>query len=1240
MIELYIENKKIDITDDLEINFTYESIDPNKLSSIKNSFSKTVNIPGTPNNNITFGHIFRYDKYIPVSGPSNIESYYDPHKKVSWFINNNGSLINRGYCTLDNIIVKDERNITYQLTLYGGIGEFFYALSYNDDGSPKTLKDLYWNWWPKVGLVGHGTQTTPGNENTKTLYTASAAIVAQSYHSLDPLYTYSGTTEIEKDVVFVPCYTGLYEDFDSKHMLVSTFNQNFNPYPNSNEYMTDEIKNLLKESFPDTYTDSEGNIYNTLDKTFSSSGNYRYGLVTFPRDIDPWEAGDIRVSELPVAVRLSKLMNVISQAENNGGYEVIWDSDILHSYEYLYSWILLGKLNQDRDDLNLLTFSPSTTYDGQVSQVEVPYNTGISNLSESSTNYNIVSQASVEKNTYGFYLNVFPNFTINTNTEDFELLDSAYSNSVISGYFRYNTDNEYNYLWNASILIHKIYNGSSLIKTICDVFFFTSNPDAAKFGWYNTWSNIITPEYVKSRFQNKIIERFMNSGETIDQFTYHNCKLGEPDIEVINSATGFGKIKYKCSNEQIYTKLEINQDISGDFRIEQIQGVMWSKVYGIINLLPHYSNGQYGVDSLQYNTANNVSPYTSWPKVVQLSSEGAYSFIFKHDQINGKTGYTRTIVDMDEGVLADNYSVDFSFNINESKQNGLLLTKDSGFNIINVTKDILFANSDSPMKYLAGYCKLMNYRFICDNTRKKIYIKTLKNYYLDRTVDLDSRIDLERNIEIKNITTSYKTINLGLDTPETYPVNLFNKISKSKFNTYKYDTGIKYNLPETSLLNDLCYKNVIDYQQSSIYYNTYPQLPRPYSTQSISWSLFNKDQANTNEIKKIEIFTPGITSTSLNLLGKTDFLPKISLFDKENKNVDIGASLIFLNGFVKNYDYTSVPSNTPETVQPDSINESHYINSSGVVGSSNYQDIYTYTVQPDTTYYVTASNNSSYISYVVNYYNSGGTRIGTEYSQANANLYDAVLTLPSGTTTIKCNFRKTDINAKLRKTGPRFVISPRICFSNDTVEQFYLNQSRCYVYDFRYDQIFTSWGCYSDIQKTTATSWILPLFSRDLYNLYLSGRDVWWGAEYKLASWNIINQRGLDSLCNLGDTLFIADTNYNYSRVIGSEDYKMNEYSINNFPLDEESYTNRIYDKYWKDYLKDLYDRNTRDITAYVDLSGLGEANDIMRYFYSWKSHLWIITKIENFKISNTTNDKFTKVRLHKIKDKNTWINI
>jgi hypothetical protein len=97
-----------------------------------------------------------------------------------------------------------------------------------------------------------------------------------------------------------------------------------------------------------------------------------------------------------------------------------------------------------------------------------------------------------------------------------------------------------------------------------------------------------------------------------------------------------------------------------------------------------------------------------------------------------------------------------------------------------------------------------------------------------------------------------------------------------------------------------------------------------------------------------------------------------------------------------------------------------------------------------------------------------------------------------------------------------------------------------------------------------------------------------------------------------------------------------NEYKIGYWPDDniKEVNESRIFDTKWKDYLDDLYDRNAKDVVAYVDLSGFGDANNIMRNIYSWKSHLWIITKLENFKIAETTHDKFTKVTMHKIKNK------
>lgn len=1212
MIELYIENKKIDITDDLEINFTYESIDPDKLSSIKNSFSKTVNIPGTASNNITFGHIFRYDKYIPVSGPIKIDNYYDPHKKVNWFINKNGAVINRGYCTLDNILVKNERDITYQLTLYGGIGEFFYSLTYNEDGSPKTLYDMYWNWWPKVGLIGHSTQTTPTDENSRTLYKCSADIVASSYHNLNPLYTYEGTTEIEKDIVFVPCYTGLYEDFDSKHMLVSTHNQR-------TSYMTDDTKSKLQASFPDTFPDEDGTVYTTIGKTFSSSDTYKYGLVTFSRDLDPWEAGDLRINELPVAVRLSKLMNVISQPENNGGYDVIWDDDIKNSNHWLYSWVMLGKLKQDNDELNLLTITPNTEYDGQYTTINVDWQTGEGTSVMNATPYFLArNTGSVSKGNYNLNLNVKPNLTFKCNS--FNDYVSIYPD-YISGSMRDNgkTGNQANfrYIYTTPVLVHKIYDDNTLIKTIADIFYFSTNPSTYDFGYNNNRAQLNT---IKSVLNGQIQAK-MNGGIQIDQFNYHNCKIENPEV------TDFGYINtvsFNCSNEKIVTNLNLNSDLT-DFKVEQIQGIMWTNLSNTTAI----TSGLYGTDTIEFTIITDEQ--SSSPGGYRPSFEAPYGFI---------TSQYYTVWHYNEFSLQASQNNSWAyFNLNEDKQNGLLSAKTSGFNIINLDKKTLFAQSQSPMKYLSGFCKLMNYRFICDETSKKIYIKTLKNYYLNRIINIDNRVDIGRDINIKNITTKYKTINVGLDTPETYPTYIFDKISRDKFNIKRYDTGILYNAGETNLLNDLTYKNLIDWQQSSVYYNLNPQFPRPYDVMSISWTLFNQDVANVEEIKKKEIFTVGTPSTSTSLLSTKDFLPKISIFNKENKSVDFESSLIFLNGFVKNYDYVNVPITTPIEIQPDSTNHTHYINSSGTVASSQYQDIYIYNVQPNTQYFVTASFGSSYSSYIVNYYNSSGTRIGTEYSQANSNLVDAQLTLPNGTTTIRCNFRKTDTNAKIRVIAPNYVISPRVSFSNDMYEQYFLNQSRCYMYDFKYSDVFTSWGCYSNDQKGTASSWILPMFSRDLYNIYVPDIQSWNGTAYKFASWNLVNQDGLDNQYSLSNTDFIYNPNYNYTKTVDSTSYTSNEYKIAEVPQDDEEYTDRIYDKNWEDYLEDLYDRNTRDVTAYVDLSGLGDANSIMRYIYSYKSHLWIITKLENFKIAETVHDKFTKVTMHKIKDLGTWTN-
>ncbi len=1200
MIELYIEGRKIDLKDDLEINFNYESIDPDKLSNIKNSFSKTVKVPGTPENNITFGHLFRSDKYIPENSETNICNDYDPHKKANWIINKNGVLVNRGYCTLDNIVIDSEREIYYNLTLYGGIGEFFYSLSYNDDGSVKNLSDMFWNWYPKTSLVGHGDATTESDEKTKTLMECSAAIVSQAYRGLSPYNQYTGTTEFEKDVVFVPCYCGQYEDFDSKKMLVSTMNQIYTP---SVPVMSDTTKNTLINSFPDSildYSEDPDNPkqYVTLNSDLETTG-YKYGLASFSRDLDPWEAGDLRVNDLPVAVRLSKLMWTISNPKNNGKYTVEWDEDILNSYHWLYGWITLGKLKQTSKDIENVTFSPNPTYDGQSTTINVEIDTGEGTAVSQATPYDLSQNAqTLEKGKWTVSVNVNPSLFVKC-YDFYYWMDR--SSQLISGSMR-DSGNSFRYIWTTPVLVHKIYDGSTLIKTIADVFYFSTNPNLYGFG-YN--GRNISVNDIKTVLNGAINIRTMGAGEYIDQFRYHDCKLENPEV----TGNYLNTVTYDCGNERISTVINLQNDAS-QFRVEQTQVIMWTNMSNSTGI----TAGQYGYDSITFNVNSPVeSPYG----MVDANNHTIWPYIYS--TLSTQQNYSSA-----------------SFTLNESKLNGVNTYLSTGFNIIKLDKETLFAESDTPMKYLSSFCKMMNYKIVCDNTSKKISIMPLKKYYKDDVVDINGRVDHSRSITVKNISTQSKTINIGLDTARTYPIDMFDRNSREKFNTIRKDTGIRFNTKETDLLKDIVIKNSIDWQQNSVFYNLHPQFPRAWSLPTVSWTLFDKDATSLDNISSKEFFTLGCPSTTDNLVASKDFMPKVAMFDKNDKYVNTPGTLLFLNGFVKNYDYVNVPNSTKVDIQPDSTNPTHYINSSGTVTSSNYQDIYIYNFNPNNQYFVTASFDSSYSSNTVNYYNSSGTRIGTEYPQANSNLVDAPLTVPSGTATIRCNFRKSDADAKMRVITPNYVISPRVSLSNDMYEQYHLAGGRCYMYNFKYTDNFSGWGCYSTNQNGTATSWVLPMFNRDLYNYYSDVTQTWNQSQTKLASWNIANQEGLDSIYELTHTEFVSDPMRNY--LMSEPDIasvESNEYYIDSIPIDGDD--TRIWDNNWKDYIEDIYDRNAREITMYVDLTGLGDPQDIMRKFYAYDGHLFVVQKIENFRLADITNDKFTKVTLHKINKKSTW---
>lgn len=1111
MVELYIENYLVEFKDDITIPFTYETIDPNKLSSIKNSFTKTVEIPGTKKNNEIFGDLFRIDRYIPSTqifqyhfGVKNIGFQFDPHKKAEYQLINNGIIINRGYCVLNDIVIKNEVDITYKITLYGGIGEFFYSLAYNEDGSPKTLYDMHWAWRKRnSAYTDYDSPMNIEQENNDIIMDCSTRAVNLAYHYLKPIEEiyYDGETwehlgesnwwyddntayhitDIDKDVVFIPCYTGTYNDFDSKKMLISTFNQNYNPGIGNN-VMTNDTKNKLSKSFPDQledYSDGSGTptVYTTMDKTLDSTGAYRYGIATFSRDLDPWEAGDIRVNEMPVGIRLSKLMRTLSEPFNNGGYEVEWHPDILNSPYWNYSWVMLGKMNQEKEKnsvpnitLSLPTYNYANRIKYNTNTAVGIYESGYDRVVE--RNYTISNWTRNEykynfEQSFGLTFDVLvDNNRSIENNESSNLIgsDSENTNSFAT-YFLYRRENRniYRNVNNYYVTLTTLYDGNEIINTQVDIFSTWGDLyDDNYMGVHNFGINGVNKDSIERKIIN-IINSRLGTNLTVNDLIYHYYDIHKIGNYEYNAQNVY-HIKYKQNVENISLNIPVGVN---NLQINQKQFVLFI-VTQKTDLLEVFDGGIYGYESPSL-----------YGEIIGDRADGfIYWWNFNHVHPNYYCTYNTEIL--------TSY-IHYADNI-------------SGFKTLQLTKQMLFANSKSPFKYLADLIKMMNWKVTADNISKKIYITPLDKYYSENIIDIDNNVDYNREIRIKNINTDSKRINVGLEPLDTYPITLFNRIDKDKFNIYHYDTGIEYNTSETNLLDDLIYKSELDWQQSSVFYNLYPQFPKAYNTPTISWTLFKRkveEGVVTDEIDRFEKIVIGCPSIESNLVASNDWLPKISLFDKDNKYTEADTMLMFLNGFVANYDYTKIDTSEPTVLTPTSTIADKAIKTDGTIINSNYVTIYVFDNITSGLDFTTSGYWDSVEPDLlqVYYYDSDGNFLGGELpasqTQGQSVTYtDQPINVPLNCFTIKMNVNTTNSQTtnifNLKSTNSHYSISPRISLSEDTYEQYYFTGGRCYVYDFKYNDSMANWGMYSSDQKGTAFSCAIPFFTRELYNSYES----------------------------------------------------------------------------------------------------------------------------------------------------------
>lgn len=134
--------QRIDLFDDIDIPITYNIADIREPDKRKTSWSKTISIPGTKNNNIIFSHIYQIsgDGWMKL-GNTSIYTNFNPNIRRQIIVLSEGVQVLKGNLQLKKITKDSNNNITYDISLTGDLASLFF-----DVGNAK-LNDLDFSEW-------------------------------------------------------------------------------------------------------------------------------------------------------------------------------------------------------------------------------------------------------------------------------------------------------------------------------------------------------------------------------------------------------------------------------------------------------------------------------------------------------------------------------------------------------------------------------------------------------------------------------------------------------------------------------------------------------------------------------------------------------------------------------------------------------------------------------------------------------------------------------------------------------------------------------------------------------------------------------------------------------------------------------------------------------------------------------------------------------------------------------------
>lgn len=319
-IELYIGDELVELSSESVISLNYTLEDTANPTIVKNMFSRSIDVPGTSNNNRIFGRYYDLTRRASLSPATTTGVDFNPLKRTPFTLYINSELVEQGYIQLNSVSMRNGI-AWYTITLFGGLGDFFYNLMYDENGDKRTLASLEYSI---VDMDSGDAQMD---------FSINKDRVNEAWNNLG-----NGYNLLSEVITHIPAYNGIPADFDAQHALINTYQSQIG--------LTTEI------------TDG-GNRYSPYNG---------YAVVEFPKSLDEWETRDLRSYMQRPALQLSSLIRAIADESNNGGYKVNLDATFFNEENSLYhdAYITLPMLKTTEQESPITEIPLSTAKHGSI----------------------------------------------------------------------------------------------------------------------------------------------------------------------------------------------------------------------------------------------------------------------------------------------------------------------------------------------------------------------------------------------------------------------------------------------------------------------------------------------------------------------------------------------------------------------------------------------------------------------------------------------------------------------------------------------------------------------------------------------------------------------------------------------------------------------------------------------------------------------------------------------------------